>query len=267
MSDLQERWRAANDKELASAAEHLGEYTEEAIEIIRAELRCRNMADPGPPPAHVNGDVNLSEGPPRKYMLGLPYWAWSVSAFSVFYLWKQMRDFYSGESSLAAVWIAIAFGAGVAVAVFGWWISKRSRLSRSRKILSVTAAVLFMAVAAFEVALGLKDVGTCISGDCQSGQGTFVYAFGATYEGDWRNGRPAGQGTIKFEDGYKYEGAWREDAPEGWGTSTWPNGDVYIGEHSGGWPHGRGTKTYSDGRVESGSWAFGQLGDEISEVE
>src|SRR2546423_1668716 len=41
-------WRQKSDEELITASEHLSEYTEDAEEIIRAELRRRHMPEPEP---------------------------------------------------------------------------------------------------------------------------------------------------------------------------------------------------------------------------
>ncbi len=127
------------------------------------------------------------------------------------------------------------------------------------RVLSVTGVALVCSVVAIALAVPMLDWGSCVSGDCQSGHGTFNYVSGDTYEGEWRNGLPGPRGTYKFANGEMYVGEWRDGAPFGQGTTTWPNGDVYVGEHGGGFPYGTGTKTYADGRVESGRWVFGRL--------
>jgi len=37
-------------------------------------------------------------------------------------------------------------------------------------------------------------------------------------------------GTFRFADGHKYEGQWKGDMPEGRGTMRFFDGDVYEGE-------------------------------------
>ena len=76
----------------------------------------------------------------------------------------------------------------------------------------------------------------CVEGDCTNGQGTFTYANGTKYAGEWKDGKPHGQGT-----------------------GTFSNGDKYVGEHKDGKGHGQGTYTYADGTVEKGIWENGEL--------
>jgi len=102
------------------------------------------------------------------------------------------------------------------------------------------------------------ELGSCVSGDCESGYGTFNYLSGDIYEGEFRNGQRT-LGTFRQINGKTYVGEWRDGIPDGQGTTTFSNGDVYVGEHLGFSPWGTGTKTYADGRVESGQWKFGRL--------
>jgi len=48
MSDAEATWRGKTDDQIADAARHLGDYTEEGERAIRDELRRRGMADPSP---------------------------------------------------------------------------------------------------------------------------------------------------------------------------------------------------------------------------
>jgi hypothetical protein len=45
---LKGTWQQKSDDELVAASEHLSEYTKEAEEVIRVELRRRGMSEPGP---------------------------------------------------------------------------------------------------------------------------------------------------------------------------------------------------------------------------
>ena len=51
----------------------------------------------------------------------------------------------------------------------------------------------------------------CIKGDCNNGYGTYTFANGDKYVGEWKDGKWHGLGTITAEDGEKYAGAWKED--------------------------------------------------------
>ena len=41
----------------------------------------------------------------------------------------------------------------------------------------------------------------CIKGDCNNGYGTYTYANGSKYVGEWKDGKENGQGTYKFANG------------------------------------------------------------------
>jgi hypothetical protein len=61
-SEAERHWRAADRPTLERAAERLEEYTEEGVEVIRAELRRRGMPDPGPPTVEEQGDRTPTKG-------------------------------------------------------------------------------------------------------------------------------------------------------------------------------------------------------------
>ncbi len=50
----------------------------------------------------------------------------------------------------------------------------------------------------------------CIEGDCSSGQGTFTYADGNKYVGEWKDGKENGKGNATSPDGSKYVGEWKD---------------------------------------------------------
>ncbi len=60
------------------------------------------------------------------------------------------------------------------------------------------------------------EEGECIEGDCENGQGTYVFSDGSSYSGAWKDGFPEGSGTLKYIDGSRFEGTWK--------------GGSYIGE-------------------------------------
>ena len=120
----------------------------------------------------------------------------------------------------------------------------------------------------------------CISGNCESGYGIYVFSSGEKYEGFWDKGMRNGQGTNIWADGAKYSGEWKDDVMHGTGTYNYePNskydyykgnyvmgemtgqgtfvyksGKKYIGSFQKGLFHGEGTMYYTDGRVEAGIW-------------
>lgn len=74
----------------------------------------------------------------------------------------------------------------------------------------------------------------CISGNCQNGQGMYVFPNGAVYVGEFFEGEIQGVGICYYPDGSKYQGAWKARQP-----------------------HGNGTKTYVDGSKRTGLWHQG----------
>ena len=62
-------------------------------------------------------------------------------------------------------------------------------------------------------------------------------------------------GTFTYASGAKYVGEYKDDKKHGKGTFTWANGDRYEGEYKDGKKHGKGTYTYGSGKVKSGIWA------------
>lgn len=70
----------------------------------------------------------------------------------------------------------------------------------------------------------------CVSGDCQSGEGTYVYKEGAAkYIGTFQNGMPHGHGVCDYANGDRYEGEWRDGAFYGQGTLTLRDNTVVAG--------------------------------------
>ena len=75
----------------------------------------------------------------------------------------------------------------------------------------------------------------CLSGNCENGEGTFGYA-----------------------DGSKYEGQFQAGKSDGWGTFTYLNGDRYVGSFKEGYKHGKGTFFHADNSQTTGEWLKGE---------
>ena len=73
-----------------------------------------------------------------------------------------------------------------------------------------------------------------------------------------RDGKFDGQGTFYFADGRKYVGQWQNSQFHGQGTFTAPSG-TYVGEFKNGEFHGQGIMTLPDGRKIVGQWKNGAL--------
>jgi hypothetical protein len=72
------------------------------------------------------------------------------------------------------------------------------------------------------------------------GLGTYRFASGSQYDGEWANGRMHGWGIfVEHASGDRYEGYW-EDGQRTMGLYAFGNGDVYQGCFDGSLKHGRG---------------------------
>jgi hypothetical protein len=105
--------------------------------------------------------------------------------------------------------------------------------------------------------------------DYYHGQGTFIWADGDKYVGEFKDGNQEGLGTFysgsdnEFK-GDKYVGGFKDDKRHGQGTYYYladneSKGDKYIGEYKDGNRNGLGTYYFSDGRVEAGEFKNGML--------
>lgn len=71
-----------------------------------------------------------------------------------------------------------------------------------------------------------KNLRNCNTVYCESGKGTYTYADGSKYIGEFHKGKPQGQGICYYSSGDKYMGNWRDHAPNGEGTYTYQSGRV-----------------------------------------
>ena len=102
--------------------------------------------------------------------------------------------------------------------------------------------------------------------DCPSDQskryhncfGTYNYANGDKYVGEFKSGKRHGQGTFIFSNGHKYVGEFENGKRQGDGTYTFSNGDEYVGEFQNGKRHGQGTFSFSNGNKYTGPFLNGK---------
>jgi hypothetical protein len=69
----------------------------------------------------------------------------------------------------------------------------------------------------------------CLTNNCQSGLGYYIYKDGSKWVGEFKNGKPDGSGTCFYANGNKYEGLWTNNVPNGYGMMFLDNGEVYGG--------------------------------------
>ncbi len=128
-----------------------------------------------------------------------------------------------------------------------------------------------MIVALFTGSSGIvaSDLPPCpSSGYFHNCFGTYIWADGDKYIGEFRDGKRTGQGTYTFGPnskwaGDKYIGEFRNNKKTGQGTyifgpnSEWA-GDKYIGEHRDSESHGQGTYIWANGDKYVGEWRVGK---------
>ncbi|MFK7948217.1 MAG: caspase family protein [Saprospiraceae bacterium] len=74
----------------------------------------------------------------------------------------------------------------------------------------------------------------CVSGNCESGRGTYIYPDNTIYEGNFGNGMAEGYGVCYYADGDIYAGNWKAHKFQGEGTMYYSSGQIVRGFWSGG---------------------------------
>ena len=75
-----------------------------------------------------------------------------------------------------------------------------------------------------------------------------------TFTGGLRDDLPHGFGTYTWADGSRYEGDWEEGVRTGRGVYVWPSASRYEGDWLAGRMHGQGSFTSPDGTRYEGGW-------------
>lgn len=94
----------------------------------------------------------------------------------------------------------------------------------------------------------------CISGNCNTGKGTFNFKDGSVYVGEFVNNHMEGFGKLTDSRGNVYTGYFKNDKYEGIGKFERTDGTKYIGEFKEGKRNGLGTQWYSATYKEKGKW-------------
>ena len=98
----------------------------------------------------------------------------------------------------------------------------------------------------------------CPTGVFHNCYGTFTYADGRKYVGEFKDDKMHGQGTMTHANGTEYVGGFKYDKGNGQGTLTIAYGGKYLGEYVGEFKdnkmHGQGMLTVADGGKFVGEW-------------
>lgn len=98
----------------------------------------------------------------------------------------------------------------------------------------------------------------CIEGNCDNGNGTYIYSNGSKYVGEFKNSMPNGKGRLISEVGTIFAN-WVDNTPTGTVIFTAKRGDEYVGEMKNGLQHGFGTYKYPNGDKYTGDWKMGEM--------
>ena len=93
-----------------------------------------------------------------------------------------------------------------------------------------------------------------------NGSGSYEWAIGNKYVGDFVDGKRTGKGTFTWVNGDKYVGDYVDDKRTGNGRFTWADGSSYSGGFNDGELDGEGIYYLANGKVfEEGFWQKGKL--------
>jgi len=104
--------------------------------------------------------------------------------------------------------------------------------------------------------LVIRYIGSLVAGRMH-GTGTYYFANGSRYEGEFRDHTQQGRGRYFWNDGRHYHGGIVNGAPSGEGTGTEPGGERYEGSWLNGRPNGPGVYRDAGGVTTPGVWREG----------
>lgn len=99
----------------------------------------------------------------------------------------------------------------------------------------------------------------CVSGNCENGEGTYIWSSGTTYTGEWKNGKQHGKGKTTWSDGEWYEGGYNMGERTGWGEFRWKDKTWYRGRFLNGRMNGYGEYHFASGTTYTGQIRLGKF--------
>ncbi|KAK5854006.1 hypothetical protein PBY51_015110 [Eleginops maclovinus] len=96
-------------------------------------------------------------------------------------------------------------------------------------------------------------------GDMTLTRGSFTYASGEEYHGEWKEGRRHGVGQLKFQDGTCFSGQFENGLFHGFGVLLFTDGSRYEGEFAHGKFQGAGVFSRCDGMKFEGEFKDGRV--------
>jgi len=112
---------------------------------------------------------------------------------------------------------------------------------------------LLLIVVLFFSTATVNAQGSCLSGNCTNGNGTYKFPSGALFEGSFKDGKMV-KGTYKFTNGDFYSGYFSNNKFHGQGRYQYKqSGNIYSGTYANG-QKTNGTFTYNDRSTYTGSF-------------
>ncbi|GBF51699.1 hypothetical protein LPTSP4_32370 [Leptospira ryugenii] len=103
------------------------------------------------------------------------------------------------------------------------------------------------------------DIYTCLSGDCEKGEGKIRYSDGSIFTGLLIEGIPNGYGEMIYANGKKVTGNWKNGTAYGRCTSLLKDGRYFEGNYVDGLPNGMGVEIFPDGVRYEGNYSDGKF--------
>ena len=110
--------------------------------------------------------------------------------------------------------------------------------------------LVFSILIAFSISISAQ----CVKGNCDNGNGIYIFKSGAKYDGKFKNGRIYEYGTLYFRDGRIYTGEWSNQRRTGKGRLKYPDGSLYTGFFKENKRSGMGKMSYANGMTYDGEW-------------
>ena len=85
------------------------------------------------------------------------------------------------------------------------------------------------------------------------------FSYNGARQQQYKDHKKHGKGTYAYANGDKYVGEWKKAKYDGKGIYTYANGDQYAGEWKKGLRHGKGIFTNAKGKIEEGIWKKDKL--------
>jgi hypothetical protein len=109
------------------------------------------------------------------------------------------------------------------------------------------------------VSLVPESKSQCIKGNCYNGKGTYQFANGDKYYGQWKEGKMNGTGKYEFANGDRYNGTFHDNKRDGTGVYVWKNKGSYTGQWKVGKREGTGVFKWENSASYNGFWNDDQI--------